>query len=94
MTTVISETTLDILAVKYPHVKPLVDRYRLVLALYPEAVHEFDTKLRERGLWRADTLEDDDLVFLRENINILEQEIDVTCRQILAILQAELPESQ
>lgn len=91
MTSQITDLVLDMIDTKYPHLTGLTGRYRLLEALYPEALYEFDDKLRKRGLRREDVLEDSDLVFLKNNVKLIEDELESASRQIQAILTAEQP---
>lgn len=62
--------------VKYmPELESFVNRYKMICELYPDALYEFDEALRKRGLFRADTLEDPQMKFLKRGIEILEDEI-------------------
>lgn len=87
----ISDSAVKLIETRYPHLEGLTQRYRLLSAMYPDAVHEFDERLRATGLHRDDPL-DDDLIFLKNNVQFLEDEIETTCRQLVAILQSELDE--
>jgi len=89
MTYHISDEAVRLIETRYPHLQGLTDRYRMLSAMYPDTLYEFDDVLRRKGLNRDDWTNDDDLVFLKNNVSFLEDEIETTCRQLVAILRSE-----
>ena len=88
MTHQISDLAIAVIETRYPHLRGLTERYKMLNEMYPDAVYEFDTFAKSRGL-QADWAEDDDLVFLKNQIDFLESEIESTGRQLVAILRSE-----
>lgn len=84
----ISDLAFTMLKTRYPHLRGLTDRYEMLQAMLPDAQYEFDTVAKSRGL-NSDWAEDDDLVFLKNQIDFLESEIESTGRQLVAILREE-----
>ena len=61
--------------------------------LYERASYEVDERTKRLGL-RDDWRDDSELQFLSENLNIVEDELDSTGRQITAILRSQYESRQ
>ena len=86
----ISAATLSVLEARFPHLKPLCDRYRMLEGLYEQASFEVDDRIRKLGFKYDDPREDSQVSFLNENLMIVEDELASTGRQIQAILRLDL----
>lgn len=84
----ITDMAMTLIETRYPHLRGLTERYRMLNEMYPEAQYEFDCLAKAKGLG-SDWGEDDDLVFLYNEIEFLESEIESTYRQLVAILRSE-----
>jgi len=89
----ISSATLSLVEARFPYLEGLCNRYRMLEGLYEQASYEVDERIKRLGL-RNDQRDDSELQFLTENLNIVEDELDTTGRQIAAILRSQYESRQ
>lgn len=89
----ISQATLSLIEARFPYLEGLCNRYRMLEGLYERASYEVDERTKRLGL-RDDWRDDSELQFLSENLNIVEDELDSTGRQITAILRSQYESRQ
>lgn len=77
----INDLELDVMQLRQPELKPVIDRYRYCLALYPEVCMELDEICRRLGFYR-DSTDHPDIIWARENVKLVEDELQ-SAEQIL-----------
>lgn len=86
-------TELIMIEAQYPYLSSLCERYRFLEASLEEAVHDASAELSRKAV--ANRFEDDPVVqFLQENVQIVEDELETTARQLRAILQTQYESRQ
>jgi len=84
----LSEHTLKMLVFRDPTLRTTVDRYRYCWTLLPDAVYELDTAVK-RSLHHNQLEETPEISYLRANVDLICDELDVTERILRDALQME-----
>ena len=84
----ISDHTIEMLAFRDPSLKPTAERYNICWLLLDDALYELDLAIKRIGL-RRDSEDDPEIRYLRANIDLLEQERDISHRILLDALDLE-----
>lgn len=94
----LNDLELNVMELRQPELKPVIQRYRYCVALYPEVCMELDEVCRRLGFYR-DSTDHPDIIWARENVNLVEDELQrseqILCEAIQsAQVQTELQQQQ
>jgi hypothetical protein len=86
-------TELITIEVQFPHLRQLCERYRFLNEALEQAVEEASVEMRLRSM-RNKFEDDPELQFLYTNVEIVEEELETTARQLRAILEVQYESRQ
>ena len=84
----LSDHELKMLVFRDPTLKRAADSYRYCWTLLPDAVYELDLQIKRLGL-NAEIEDNAEVKYLRANVQLISQELDISERFVLDALRQE-----